>query len=255
MPLITITAAVTALWTGLEVVGQLLRDEAAKETLKPVSKGIADWIQEKTGWKDKKRESVFLRAYHEAEAKLIHEIGFAAAYRVFRKMPHIVDSPERRERLVLDILENDEPSQKPEADTQNLELFAYQLRKSLWKTETFRPLIEFYALEEAQNARKRVLNKIQHLTNTVDTELRAMRVVMIEPEADYEAERQTYLKQVEAFFEEQEFVGFPELREYKSAPLLKDIYVPLKIEYTSGGESLSEKLRQLAAKSRMKGEE
>jgi hypothetical protein len=37
MPLITNPAAVMALWTGLEVVGQLLRDEAAKEMLKKVS--------------------------------------------------------------------------------------------------------------------------------------------------------------------------------------------------------------------------
>jgi hypothetical protein len=248
MPFFTITtaAAVTALWTTLEVVSIALRDKALKGTFEPVTDGIADWLQEKSGWKDKKRQKVFFDAYRKAESMLVNQIGLVDAYRIFRMIPQLTDS-EQREELIMKLLASDKSSSQLEIsgvnyeDRQYLKLFTEHLRKCLWQTE-FRPLIQFYNTEEARAIRSEVLQQLETISQVVDAEHRAVRVMMVAQSPNYEEKRRTYLEQMGAFFEEQDFKGFPKLREQRMKPLLREVYVPLKIRYESGGEQLSDVL-------------
>jgi hypothetical protein len=256
MPLFTTAAAVKAWWTAFELVGGVV----LKGTLEPASKEIANWIQQKSGWKDKERKETFREAYQKAETMLIQKIGVSPAYRVFRRIPRQIDTPGQRERLALAVLEGcsdvqqellediqreGKVARKADGDVQNLIKFTRYLRQCLWETETFRPIIEFYTAEEAQEIRKRTLGQLEWLSKAVDSELPAIRVMLVEPEVDFEAQRQAYLKQLEASFEEQESKGLPDLRERSKPTLLRDIYVPLKLHYDGGGEELGDELGQL----------
>jgi len=263
MPLFTTTAAVTALWAGFELVVQVVIEQTTKKTAKPLTAGIAEWIQQRSGWKDKKRQRVFFDAYHRAEERLIEKCGLAKAYRILRSIPSIMDAAERREQLVFGML--GEPTEEQsdmssrlarswqeafqdmgDEDAKNLRHFMTYLRECLHDTDIFRPLVEFCATEEAQSARLFMAKELQQLASTVDSELRAIRVTLVES-ANLEAERQIYLEQLGAFLEEQEFVGFPDLREQKRPIRLSEIYVPLSLNYDGGGESLNDEIGQLIA--------
>src|SRR5258708_10166828 len=260
MPLLTAAAAVTALWTGVELVGNALLYGAAQEIIKPEAEGVAEQIYKKTGWKNKNRQKAFSRAYYKAEEKFIDKYGIATAYRVFRLMPQLVDSNGAREQLILAMLEEQTVAQKripsirlvkgtqaSESDIQLVVEFMYYLRQCLYESKFYQPLIDFYAKEGAQKVRELILNDMGQLSTTVDNELRAIRMTLIES-ADFEKERQIYLKQLHAFFEEQDFIGFPDLREQKRPVLLNDIYVPLTLKYKEGGEGLNDELGRLVAK-------
>jgi hypothetical protein len=125
--------------------------------------------------------------------------------------------------------------------------FMRYLRQTLWETKEFRPLIEFYSLEEAQKVRDQVVKELEQLTNTIDGELRAIRVTIVDHAPDFEAERQLYLRQLEVLLEEQDFLGFPDLKE-KQPTLLKNVYIPLKLNYDRGGEALDDELGNIVLK-------
>lgn len=265
MPIVTTVAAVTALWTAFEVVGQAIGEDVLSETLKPISSGVSSWVQKKTGWQDKVRQEAFRKAYQKAEAKLIKEVGIVQSYRVFHLIPAIVDSG-MRENVVLAMLEDsDVPRDKllahvtrrtPQVkyeDRQNLEKFLKYVRQCLWETDIFRPIVEFYALEEGREVRRYILNELSELSDTIDKQFQAVRVVLVDPETDCEHERRVYLEQIEAFFEEQDFGGF-ELKDRKETPLLKNLYVCLHLQYESGGTAIMEELGQMIEIEQGKGE-
>jgi hypothetical protein len=256
--MITTIATVTVLWAGFEIVGKALAEETAKAGVRPISSNIASWIQNKTGWNEKHRQKVFADAYNKAEEALIKRYGMISAYRVFRTMPRLVDSGQC-ESLALTILDKPEIPQdelEPQSvssrtrrigvdeQSEHLEQFMRYIRQYLHDTEEFRPLIEFYASEEAHQIREQVRRELHRLGTTVDEELRAVRVMLIEP-SDFAKERRDYLDQIEAFLEEQEFVGFPDLQEKKAPVLLRHIFVPLSLHYESGGESASDEIGQI----------
>lgn len=257
MPIGTLTTAwaVAKLWAGVELVANAALEKAGQDIAGPVGEEFGSWISHKFGLNDKKRETVFLEAYHKAEQKLIDKIGLAPAYRVFRFIPSLVDTVSIP--LILDMLEDQSVRQKRigsskqkqtvpirEEDNQNLIKLMYYLRQSLYETTIYRPLIEFYASEDAMRVRDLIGQEMEQLSGTIDDGLRAVRVTLVES-VDFEKERQTYLDQVKRFFEEQDFLGFPELKEQKRATLLKDIYVLLQLKYKDGGESLNDELGQL----------
>jgi hypothetical protein len=261
MPLITTAVTVTVLWAGLEVVGKALAEETAKAGVRPIANNIAAWIQQKTGWQEKHRQQVFADAYIKAEEALIEKYGMPSAYRVFRAMPRLVDSGQR-ERLVLTILESSDPQllgasfqtqlQRSFPAMSNLQQYEHlrqfmsYLRQYLHETPEFSPLIEFYASEEAQQVREKVLLELTYLNQTVDAELGAIRVTIVEP-SDFDEDRRRYLKRLEAFLEEQDFFGVPDLQESQRPVLVRDIFVPLSLRFDTNREIAKDETAQIVA--------
>jgi hypothetical protein len=269
MPLITTAGAVIAIWAGLELMGKVIAEETVKHASLPITKTFAEWVKKLSGWDDKNREAVFRSAYYAAEELLIKEIGIVKAYRVFRLVDQIVDKNSKRENLIMAILEvsdsernkilsvNDSGSfvylgnwgnlgsHSPE-EINDLSLFTKYLRQTLLTTEVYQPLIDAYAMEDAKEIREQIHKEIIQISSTIDNDLHAIRVKIIEA-GDFQEERKVYLKQIQAFFAEQEFIGFPDLREQKSHPLLEEIFIPLRLQYQRGGEKFDDDMGKLLA--------
>jgi hypothetical protein len=268
MPLITTTTAVTAIWAGLELMGRVISEETIKGAARPITDSIGKWIKKISGWEAKHREKVFREAYLSAEDMLIKQIGITEAYRTFRTINRIADEGTKREFFILAILEESDISRRKILDTpvpsnsfatpeirnafgiqnskdiENFSRFAKHIRQSLSTTEIYKPFIEIYASEDAKALREQTLFEISKLSKTIDSSLNAIRVKIIES-ADFQKERQVYLKQLEAYLEEQEFIGFPDLREQKTPLLLNSIYIPLRLQYERGGEKIEEEISKL----------
>jgi len=268
MPLITTTTAVTAIWAGLELMGRVISEETVKGATLPITDSIGKWIKKISGWEDKYREKVFRDAYLVAEEMLINQTGIVDAYRIFRTINRIADEGTKREFFILAILEESDISRRKILDTpvisnsfatpqiknalgiqnskdiENFSRFAKYLRLSLFTTEIYKPFIEIYASEDAKVVREQTLFEIRKLSKTIDSDLNAIRVKIIES-ADFQKERQIYLKQLEAYLEEQEFIGFPDLREQKTPLLLNSIYIPLWLQYERGGEKIEDEIGKL----------
>ncbi len=274
MPLITASLAITAIWAGLELVGGVMAEEIVKSATKPVTKKIALWIKQKSGWEDKHREKVFRDAYVSAEETLIKQIGIDEAYRIFSIVNRMAGEVGIREALVLAIFERDDALRtriisdpflkgmhqgltdvwpkfglQHSEDFENLDRFTRHLRTALYATDIYRPVIEIYELEDAKIVREHMLTELSKLSRTIDPLLNAIQVKIVEA-ADYQQERQIYLKQMQAYFEEQDFIGFPESGDRRSPLLLKDIYIPLQVRYDGGGEKMADEIGKLIVSGR-----
>jgi len=171
------------------------------------------------------------------------------AYRTFRQIPKAVDSYRKNPRYVIDSLIYKAPTGESETKNEHdkVKEFMDFVKRELWGTDLYRPIIEYYNDEEAQDLRKKSMEALKVLTITVDLELEAFRVIIVEPRKDYVRERQKYLKQIETTFLEHQFSGLPIYREDKNA-LLQNIFVVLGLKSEGGGEALDEEIEKMLIK-------
>jgi len=236
-PTTTITA-IGGLWALVELVGKSLVEGAANDKGVTLTQKLSEWLLKKTGISEKQRYREFLDAYYNAENAFIKKYGAAKGLKIFRRIPDLVDNANSNRDFLLNNLFSETLTVLNQENVDQPDLLAeffQMVRRELWNTLTYRPLIEFYNAEEAKDISKNVLIDIKRLSNTVDPDLEALRVVIVEPRKDFQSERDLYLKQIEAFFIEHEFVGFPVMRE-KTPVLLKDIFVTLDLKYDGGGD-------------------
>lgn len=259
--MLTTIAAVTALWATFEFVSLAVGEDIVQRVASPIIEKATQLIATKTGWKDRQRQEVFAAAYAQAEEELIAQIGIAKAYRAFRLVPQLLEEGMKREELVLAILTQypDEHAysltQKhdsswaietvSDADSKTLVRFLRGLRKCLWNTELYRPAIEFFELEEIRSALTAMMLNHEQLAALIAVELRGLRTMIEKPSADFMAEREIYLRQIESMFEDQEFTGLPELHDRKKQILLRDVFVPLKLSVATGGDNQPEEMMRL----------
>ena len=74
-----------------------------------------------------------------------------------------------------------------------------------------------------------MLQHLERLSQTVDSELQAQQVMIVR-RTEFTHDRALYLQQVQHHYQEQDFVGFPDLREQRTPVLLNSIFVPLKLQ-------------------------
>ncbi|MFN8469251.1 MAG: hypothetical protein U0X20_27090 [Caldilineaceae bacterium] len=233
---------VAALWAALELVGSALVQGIGQEATRPWTEMFNDWLLDKTGVKERQRRTAFNDAYRSAEQTLMERVGKRVGYQTSQMVANVIRSPDKGRQLLLVMLEEGaEPSVQDafapyrilvrgtEEDYGNLRLFMLLLRANLFQTKEYQSIIQFCDMEQSRQIRQRMLQHLERLSQTVDVELQAQRITIVKRQ-DFTHDRALYLQQVQHHYQEQDFVGFPDLREQGTPVLLNSIFVPLKLQ-------------------------